>query len=77
MGSTDDPITVVPARAGRPRATQRAYKPQELVRVEVRMPASVAAALFERAAHDQAPVSRTASDLLAQALAGSEEATTT
>ena len=46
----------------------RTYRPDELVRVEIRMPATVAAQLFARARDHHQPVSRTASDLLAKAL---------
>lgn len=44
------------------------------MRVEVRLPAAVAAALFERARTDGMPMSRTAALLLASSL-GVEDAT--
>ena len=68
MDATSQPIRVDAARAGRPSAGTRIYRPDELVRVEIRMPATVAADLFARARDAHQPVSRTASDLLAQAL---------
>lgn len=74
----DDPqdrqVEVAAARVGRPRSSHRTYQPQDLVRVEVRMPANVAAALYERAAQTHAPVGRTAADLLAHALLSHEGA---
>lgn len=74
VGSSEDRrLTMKPARSGRRRSSQRSFHPDELVRVEVRMPASVAAALYQRAHETHTPVSTTASNLLAQALAGPEE----
>lgn len=61
-------IRVDAARSGRPSRRDRTYRPDELVRVEIRMPAKVAADLFARARDTHQPVSRTASDLLANAL---------
>ena len=61
-------IRVGAARSGRPSRGNRTYRPDELVRVEIRMPATVAAQLFARARDHRQPVSRTASDLLAKAL---------
>lgn len=68
MDATSRHIRVDAARAGRPSSGDRTYRPDELVRVEIRMPASVAADLFSRARDAHQPVSRTASDLLAKAL---------
>ncbi|GEM_PF-1911399 len=68
MDATSRPIRVDAARSGRPSAGNRLYRPDELVRVEIRMPATVAADLFARARDAHQPVSRTASDLLAKAL---------
>ena len=61
-------IRVGAARSGRPSRGDRTYRPDELVRVEIRMPATVAAQLFAHARDHHQPVSRTASDLLAKAL---------
>lgn len=61
-------IRVGAARSGRPSRGDRTYRPDELVRVEIRMPAAVAAELFTRARDHRQPVSRTASALLAKAL---------
>jgi len=61
-------IRVDAARSGRPSRRDRTYRPDELVRVEIRMPAAVAAELLTRARDHHQPVSRTASDLLAKAL---------
>ncbi len=68
MDATTRHIRVDAARAGRPSTRDRTYRPDELVRVEIRMPATVAADLFARARDAHQPVSRTASDLLAKAL---------
>ena len=68
MDATARPIRVDAARSGRPSRRDRTYRPDELVRVEIRMPAAVAAELFARARDHHQPVSRTASDLLAKAL---------
>ncbi len=68
MDAISQLIRVDAARSGRPSTRDRTYRPDELVRVEIRMPAKVAADLFARARHDRQPVSRTASDLLASAL---------
>lgn len=65
-------VEVRRARVGRPSSGARTFRPNELIRVEIRMPASVAAQLFELAASSRRPVSATASDLLAAALAGRE-----
>lgn len=67
----NDPVIavhVVPARSGRPPSRSRSLKPHELLRVEIRMPASVAGPLFARARAAGRPVSAVASDLLAAAL---------
>lgn len=64
-------IHVAPARSGRPSSRPRDLKPNELVRVEIRMPAAVAGPLFARARATGRPVSAVASDLLAAALADS------
>jgi hypothetical protein len=61
-------IRIGAARSGRPSRGNRTYRPDELVRVEIRMPAAVAAQLFARARDHRQPVSRTASDLLSKAL---------
>ncbi len=68
MDATDRHIQVDAARSGRPSTGDRTYRPDELVGVEIRMPATVAADLFARARGAHQPVSRTASDLLAKAL---------
>ena len=68
MDVNAQPIRVDAARAGRPSRRDRLYRHDELVRVEIRMPATVAADLFARARDAHQPVSRTASDLLAKAL---------
>lgn len=68
MDVNSQPIRVDAARSGRPSRRDRTYRPDELVRVEIRMPAAVAAELFTRARDHHQPVSRTASDLLAKAL---------
>ena len=68
MEADNRPIGVPAALAGRPSRAPRTYRPDELVRVEIRMPATVAAELFARARDRRQPVSRTASDLLANAL---------
>lgn len=68
MKDIERKIRVAAARSGRPSVRDRTYRPDESVRVEIRMPATVAADLFERARDAGQPVSRTASDLLAKAL---------
>ena len=68
MDVNSQTIRVDAARSGRPPRRDRTYRPDELVRVEIRMPATLAAQLFTRARDHHQPVSRTASDLLAQAL---------
>lgn len=68
MDGNSQAIRVDAARAGRPSRGDRIYRPDELVRVQLRMPAAVAAELFTRARDHHQPVSRTASDLLAKAL---------
>jgi len=70
--SDDDKVSVAPARAGRPAARSRRFAPNEIVRVEVRMPATIAAQVFALAADTGRPVSATAADLLAAALAERE-----
>jgi len=70
--SDDDKVSVAPARAGRPAARSRRFAPNEIVRVEIRMPAMIAAQVFALAADTGRPVSATASDLLAAALAERE-----
>lgn len=68
METNKHPIGVPAALSGRPSRGARTYQPGEVVRVEIRMPATVAADLFARARDAYQPVSRTASDLLAKAL---------
>ena len=68
METSKRPIGVPAALSGRRSRGTRTYQPGELVRVEIRMPATVAADLFARARAAHQPVSRTASDLLARAL---------
>jgi hypothetical protein len=61
-------IHITPARSGRPSSRARTFAPNELVRVEIRMPATVAKRLFDRASRIGRPVSATASDLLSSVL---------
>lgn len=61
-------VAVPPARAGRPRNAHHPVAPDALVRVEVRIPASVAARLYARANGLRQPVSRTAAELIDSAL---------
>lgn len=68
MDIEDEPIVLTPARTGRQRAAQRAFEPDDLVRVEVRMPASTAARLYQRAHDIHQPVSATAAELINTAL---------
>ena len=68
METSKDPIGVPAALSGRPSRGARVYQPGDLVRVEIRMPARVAADLFTLAREAHQPVSRTAADLLAKAL---------
>lgn len=65
-------VVVRRARVGRPSSGARTFRPNELIRVEIRMPAALAAQLFELAAASSRPVSATASDLLAAALSERE-----
>jgi hypothetical protein len=68
MDAPDAPIVLTPARTGRQRAAQRAFEPDALIRVEVRMPASTAARLYQRAHDIHQPVSTTAAELINTAL---------
>lgn len=68
-----DAVEVPPARSGRPSAHDRTYRPDELVRVEIRMPAKTAVRLFDRARSARTPVSATASELLRCALDAVDE----
>lgn len=68
MDAPDAPIVLTPARTGRQRAAQRAFEPDDLVRVEVRMPASTASRLYQRAHDIHQPVSTTAAELIQTAL---------
>lgn len=63
----DERVEVRSAATGRRRAP-RLLEPCDTVRLEVRLPAPVAAALFERAHVDGHPVSTVAGSLLAGAL---------
>lgn len=63
----DERVEVRSAATGRRRAT-RLLEQSEIVRLEVRLPALVAAALFDRAHTDGRPVSTVAGNLLADAL---------
>ncbi|MGY4644456.1 hypothetical protein ACVW07_002289 [Cellulomonas sp. URHB0016] len=49
MNDPGNSVHVTSARSGRPSSRPRDLKPHELVRVEIRMPASVAGPLFARA----------------------------
>lgn len=68
MDAQDPPIVLTPARTGRQRALRKAFEPDDLVRVEVRMPASTAARLYQRAHDIHQPVSTTAAELIDTAL---------
>jgi hypothetical protein len=68
MDAQDTPIVLTPARTGRQRAPRRASEPDDLVRVEVRMPASTAARLYQRAHDIHQPISTTAAELIQTAL---------
>ena len=59
---------LTPTRTGRQRAARRTFSPDDLVRVEVRMPASTAARLCQRAHDLHQPVSTTAAELIHAAL---------
>lgn len=72
-GEQDAELRMTPARSGRPRRSKTTFRRGETVRVEVRLPASVAAALYARADQTSRPVSVTAADLLAGALSEPEE----
>lgn len=61
-------ISLTPARTGRQRSRAARFRPQELVRVEVRLPATTAARLYQRASDTRRPVSATAAELLDTAL---------
>ena len=69
-----DGVAVGAARTGRPRRSLAPVDRGQLVRVGVRMPALVAAALFERARSQGTGMSRTAAGLLAGALGVAEDA---
>ncbi|GEL99884.1 hypothetical protein CTE05_34310 [Cellulomonas terrae] len=69
--ATPAPVHVAPARAGRPPSGTRVYRPEELVRVEIRIPAHLARQLFERANATGRAVSATATALLSDALSDS------
>jgi len=69
----DERVEVRSAATGRRRAP-RLLRRSETVRLEVRLPAPVAAALFERAHADGRPVSTVAGSLLADALGVPAEA---
>lgn len=68
MDAPDAPIVLTPARTGRQRGPRRTFDPDDLVRVEVRMPASTAARLYRRAHDIHQPVSTTAAELIQTAL---------
>lgn len=69
----DERVEVRSAATGRRRAP-RLLRRSETVRLEVLLPATVAAALFERAHVDGRPVSTVAGSLLAGALGVTVEA---
>lgn len=69
----DERVEVRSAATGRPRGP-RLLEPSDTVRLEVRLPAPVAAALFERAHADGRQISTVVSTLLANALKGPREA---
>lgn len=73
-GGHGDGVAVPAARTGRPRRSSAPVSRGQLVRVEVRLPALVAAALFERARSQGVGMSRTAASLLAGALGVAEDA---
>lgn len=67
---SDTARVVLPhAHTGRPPARSRVLPSEQVVRVEVRMPAHVAARLFERAQEQGSSVGLTAWQLLDAALA--------
>lgn len=69
-------VDLQPARTGRPRLRAQQLKPNERVLVSARLPAELAARIYETANRNQKPVSGVVADLLAQALGDSGAVTT-
>lgn len=67
-GGEQETVRLRAARSGRPRRSRAAFRPGEMVRVEVRLPAIVAAALYDRAQESDRSVSAVAAELLKDAL---------
>lgn len=61
-------VELRPARTGRPSTRTRTYAPDELVRLETRIPARLARQLYDVAHEADLPVSVVHADLLAKAL---------
>lgn len=61
-------VDLQPARTGRPRLRAQQLRPNERVLVSARLPAELAARIYETANRNQKPVSCVVADLLSQAL---------
>lgn len=61
-------IVIRSARTGRPASHGRAYKPDELVRFDARIPAAIAQRLYETAHESGLPVTVVLANVLSRAL---------
>lgn len=64
----DGRIVIRSARTGRPASHQRAYRPDDLVRFDARIPATLAQRLYETAYESGLPVTVVLANVLARAL---------
>ncbi|MHA7134467.1 mechanosensitive ion channel protein MscS [Oerskovia turbata] len=61
-------IVIRSARTGRPASHERAYKPGELVRLDARIPATIAQRLYDIAHESGLPVTVVLANVLSRAL---------
>ena len=69
-------VELYPARTGRPRSRSRAFANNEPVVLAARVPAQLAARVYETADQRSKPVSTVVSEILASAYANGEAPTT-
>jgi hypothetical protein len=61
-------IVIRSARTGRPASHERAYRPDELVRFDARIPATIAQRLYDTAHESGLPVTVVLANVLSRAL---------
>lgn len=69
-------VDLSPARTGRPRSKHHGFVKGERVLVSARLPAELAALVYESADRSRRPISTVVAEILAEALQEKKESTT-